>query len=73
MKVIVAVIKPSRLDAVLEAVTDAGASGLTVTEVRGYGRQRGKTEECSDQGAQNGAGRGHGASPYFRVGLESRE
>ena len=44
MKMIVAIIKPSRLDAVLEAVTDAGASGLTVTEVRGYGRQRGKTE-----------------------------
>ncbi len=44
MKMIVAVIKPSRLDAVLEAVTSAGASGLTVTEVRGYGRQKGKTE-----------------------------
>ena len=44
MKMIVAIIKPSRLDAVLEAVTEAGASGLTVTEVRGYGRQRGKTE-----------------------------
>jgi nitrogen regulatory protein P-II 2 len=44
MKMVVAVIKPSRLDAVLEAVTEAGASGLTVTEVRGYGRQRGKTE-----------------------------
>ncbi|HQN52761.1 MAG TPA: P-II family nitrogen regulator [Phenylobacterium sp.] len=44
MKMIVAVIKPSRLDAVLEAVTEAGAPGLTVTEVRGYGRQRGKTE-----------------------------
>jgi len=44
MKMIVAVIKPSRLDAVLEAVTMAGASGLTVTEVRGYGRQKGKTE-----------------------------
>ena len=44
MKMIIAVIKPSRLDAVLEAVTEAGASGLTVTEVRGYGRQRGKTE-----------------------------
>ena len=41
---IIAVIKPSRLDAVLDAVTEAGASGLTVTEVRGYGRQRGKTE-----------------------------
>ena len=44
MKMIMAVIKPSRLDAVLEAVTEAGASGMTVTEVRGYGRQRGKTE-----------------------------
>src|ERR1700679_516517 len=44
MEMIVAVIKPSRLDAVLEAVTEAGASGLTVTEVRGYGRQKGKTE-----------------------------
>ena len=44
MKMIVAVIKPSRLDAVLEAVTEAGASGLTVTEGRGYGRQKGKTE-----------------------------
>lgn len=44
MKMIVAVIKPSRLDSVLDAVTEAGASGMTVTEVRGYGRQRGKTE-----------------------------
>ncbi len=44
MKLITAVVKPSRLDTVLEAVTEAGASGLTVTEVRGYGRQKGKTE-----------------------------
>src|ERR1700761_7150910 len=44
MKMITAIIKPSRLDAVLEAVPAAGASGLTVTEVRGYGRQKGKTE-----------------------------
>ena len=41
MKLIVAVIKPSRLDAVLDAVTEAGASGLTVTEVRGYAEERG--------------------------------
>jgi nitrogen regulatory protein P-II 2 len=41
---IVAVIKPSRLDNALEAIAAAGASGLTVTEVRGYGRQKGKTE-----------------------------
>ena len=44
MKMIIAVIKPSRLDSVLEAVTRAGATGLTVSEVRGYGRQKGKTE-----------------------------
>ncbi len=44
MKFIIAIIKPSRLDAVLDAVTEAGASGITVTEVRGYGRQKGKTE-----------------------------
>lgn len=44
MKMIVAIIKPSRLDAVLDGVTEVGASGLTVTEVRGYGRQKGKTE-----------------------------
>ncbi|WP_395670798.1 P-II family nitrogen regulator [Phenylobacterium sp.] len=44
MKLVIAIIKPSRMDAVLEAVTSAGASGVTVTEVRGYGRQRGKTE-----------------------------
>jgi nitrogen regulatory protein P-II 2 len=44
MKMIVAVIKPSRLDAVLDAITQVGVTGLTVTEVRGYGRQKGKTE-----------------------------
>ncbi len=44
MKLIWAIIKPSRLDAVLDAATEAGASGITVTEVRGYGRQKGKTE-----------------------------
>ncbi len=44
MKMIIAVIKPSRLDTVLDAVTRAGVTGLTVSEVRGYGRQKGKTE-----------------------------
>lgn len=44
MKFVVAIIKPSRLDAVLDAASEAGVSGLTVTEVRGYGRQKGKTE-----------------------------
>jgi nitrogen regulatory protein P-II 2 len=44
MKLIMAIIKPSRLDAVLDAITAAGASGITVTEVCGYGRQRGQAE-----------------------------
>lgn len=44
MKLITAVFKPSRLDAVIDAISEAGATGLTVSEVRGYGRQLGKTE-----------------------------
>lgn len=44
MKLVVAVIKPSRLDPVMDALKEAGLSGMTVTEVRGFGRQRGKTE-----------------------------
>ena len=44
MKLITAIIKPSRLDPVLDALKGAGATGLTVTEVRGFGRQKGKTE-----------------------------
>lgn len=44
MKLITAIIKPSRLDAVLDAAAAIGVAGMTVTEVRGYGRQKGKTE-----------------------------
>ena len=44
MKLITAVIKPFKLDDVREALSDAGISGLTVTEVKGFGRQRGHTE-----------------------------
>ncbi len=44
MKLVTAIFKPSRLDAVIDALTSVGASGLTVSEVRGYGRQQGKTE-----------------------------
>ena len=40
-----AVIRPTRLDAVKEALEDVGVSGMTVTDVRGYGRQRGHTEK----------------------------
>lgn len=44
MKLITAIIKPSRLDAVLDAIKDVGAAGVTVSEVRGFGRQKGRTE-----------------------------
>lgn len=44
MKLIVAVIKPFKLDDVKEALKAAGVSGMTVSEVQGYGRQRGHTE-----------------------------
>jgi nitrogen regulatory protein P-II 1 len=44
MKLITAVIKPFRLEAVKDALRDLGIDGLTVTEASGYGRQRGHTE-----------------------------
>ncbi len=44
MKLIIAVIKPSRLDEVREALTALGIEGMTVSEVRGYGRQKGHKE-----------------------------
>ncbi|MEO1028179.1 MAG: P-II family nitrogen regulator [Pseudomonadota bacterium] len=44
MKLVTAIFKPSRLDAVIDALSATGATGLTVSEVRGYGRQQGKTE-----------------------------
>ena len=44
MKLVIAIIQPHRLDAAREALTAIGVHGMTVTEVRGYGRQRGHTE-----------------------------
>jgi nitrogen regulatory protein P-II 2 len=44
MKYIVAVIQPHRLDAVRVALSEMGVQGMTVTEVRGFGRQKGQTE-----------------------------
>jgi nitrogen regulatory protein PII len=44
MKLITAIIRPFKLDDVREALTDAGASGITVSEVKGFGRQKGHTE-----------------------------
>ena len=44
MKLITAVIKPFKLDEVREALSEIGVQGLTVTEVKGFGRQKGHTE-----------------------------
>lgn len=44
MKLVVAVIKPHRLDEVKEALREAGVSGMTTIEAQGFGRQRGHTE-----------------------------
>ncbi|WP_421882180.1 P-II family nitrogen regulator [Pacificispira sp.] len=44
MKMIVAIVKPFKLEDVREAMTGLGVQGMTVTEVKGFGRQRGQTE-----------------------------
>ena len=44
MKLITAIIKPFKLQEVKEALVDAGIEGLTISEVKGYGRQKGHTE-----------------------------
>lgn len=44
MKFIIAIIKPFKLDEVREALSALGVSGMTVTEVKGFGRQKGQTE-----------------------------
>src|SRR6266853_6175543 len=44
MKIIMAIIKPFKLDEVRDALTAIGVNGMTVTEVKGYGRQKGHTE-----------------------------
>ncbi len=44
MKLITAIVRPFKLDEVREALSNAGVSGITVTEVKGFGRQKGHTE-----------------------------
>ena len=44
MKLVMAIIKPFKLDAVRDALTELGVQGVTVSEVKGYGRQKGHTE-----------------------------
>ena len=48
MKIVMAIIKPFKLDEVRDALTKIGVAGLTVTEVKGYGRQKGHTEIYRD-------------------------
>jgi nitrogen regulatory protein P-II 2 len=44
MKIVIAIIKPFKLDAVRDALTKLGVEGMTLTDVKGYGRQKGHTE-----------------------------
>lgn len=44
MKMVTAIIKPFKLDDVQDALSDIGVNGMTITEVKGYGRQKGHTE-----------------------------
>ncbi len=44
MKLIIAIIKPAKLDDVMEAISEKGVTGMTVSEVKGYGRQKGHKE-----------------------------
>ena len=44
MKLVIAIIKPFKLDEVREALTTIGVAGMTVSEVKGFGRQKGQTE-----------------------------
>jgi nitrogen regulatory protein P-II 2 len=44
VKLVIAIIKPFKLDEVREALTEIGVAGMTVTEVKGFGRQKGQTE-----------------------------
>jgi len=44
MKLVIAIIKPFKLDEVREALTEVGVAGMTVSEVKGFGRQKGQTE-----------------------------
>ncbi len=46
MKLIIAIIKPFKLEEVKEALSEIGVEGMTVTEVKGFGRQKGHTEIC---------------------------
>ena len=59
MKMITAIIKPFKLDDVRQAVADIGIQGITVTEVKGFGRQRGHSNTAATTGKRPAANLGH--------------
>jgi len=65
MKLITAVLKPGQFDEVMQAATDAGARGLTATEVRGFGQQYGYPEA----GSNEPSGRAALVVPKIRVDI----
>ena len=63
MKLVTAIIKPFKLDDVREALSDIGVQGITVTEVKGFGRQKGHTElyrGCGIRGRFSAQGKDRG-------------
>jgi nitrogen regulatory protein P-II 1 len=74
MKLITAIIRPFKLDEVREALSEIGVSGITVTEVKGFGRQKGHTElyrGAEYEAIQRAAGTGKiGDGKIFVVALE---
>ena len=77
MKIVTAIIKPFKLDEVRDALTNIGVHGLTVTEVKGYGRQKGHTEiyrgaEYADQLPAEAENRSRGRRRPRRQGRSRR-
>ena len=54
MKLVTAILKPFKLDDVREALSEVGVTGVTVTEVKGFGRQKGHTELYRGAGVRGG-------------------
>jgi nitrogen regulatory protein PII len=69
MKKIEAIIKPFKLDDVKDALTKAGIIGMTVSEVRGFGRQKGHTGRAGEQGGSPHHRRGEDRQHRRRQGI----
>ena len=64
MKMVTAVVKPFKLDEVREALSVLGVQGLTVTEVKGFGRQKGHTRWCASAPARPARTRSERSGPH---------